>query len=246
MRRSILALVALIALSGCSPRTIHRLDAPEADAETGVWNQGWHIRSANAPGLDAEAAYVRSLWEDHAMWVRVTNTSSETVTVDPAAFATVGFNTMDLFRTQPETGRRALARDPEAELLSVDRHASRADARGRTLQGFALASAVVTTVAVVTDPPETEEEVVEVAFAYEDAALTAEEGQWTIEEAASRQAAGREYWEEVLRRTTLYPGESVEGIVHLPIDPQARAVLFEVIAGDARVPFVYVQRNIRP
>ncbi|MEL6615410.1 MAG: hypothetical protein AAFQ43_06705, partial [Bacteroidota bacterium] len=241
-----LALLALVVLSGCVPRTIHRLEAPEAEADSGVWNQGWHVRSASAAGVDAEAAYVRSLWDDHTMWVRVTNTSSETVTVDPAAFYTVGFNTMRLLQTRPETGRRSSARDPEAELIEVDRHASRQHARGRTLQGVALASAVVTTVALVADPPETEEEVVEVAYAYEDAALTAEEGQWTIEEAASRQEAGRDYWEEVLRRTTLYPGESVEGIVHLPIDPQARAVLFEIIVGDTRVPFAYVQHNIRP
>ncbi len=238
--------LALVLFSGCSPRTVHRLNAPEAERDAGVWQDGWHIRSASASGVDAESAYVRSLREDHALWVRVTNTSDEVVEVDPAAFVSVSYTTLTQITEQPDNGVRVHARDPEAELLQVDLRASRAHARGRTLQSFAVASAVVTTAAVVADPPDSDEQVLTVAIAYDDAAHTAEEGAWTIADAAVAQADGRHYWEEVLRRTTLYPGESVEGVVHLPIDPRARGVVFEIVAGDARLPFVYVQRNIRP
>lgn len=242
--RFALPLVLLVVLTGCSPRPVHRLAAD--DPGEGRWHQGWQIRTASADGIVAEVAYVRPEGPDHVLWVRVINDSDEEVVVDPAVFEAHAYNVYRLIEARPETGRTAAARDPEAALLEADLRASRDLASAQTRAGLAAVSAVATTVAVVADPPDTDEEGDDVAYAYAEAGAMADEAAYDAHATLARQASRRAYWEGVLRRTTLAPGEAVEGVVHVPADDTARGLLFEVVVDPARVPFAFRQTTHRP
>lgn len=237
-------LVALLLASGCTPRLVHRLDAPDPDV--GVWRDGEQARTARADGVEAELAYVRSTPDDHALWVRVTNVSGDTLLVDPALFVGTAYQAVRQAEARDPTGRAYAALDPEAQLLEVDIEASRRDARARTRQGLAAVSAGLVAAAVVVDAPDTPDEEAAVA----DAAYTVEVemADATAERyaVADARAAGRAYWEGVLRRTTLPPDTYIDGLVHVPIDPAANAVVVDVVVGGARLPFLFLQRNIRP
>ena len=240
-RPALLALL-LVAASGCTPRLVHRLDAP--DPAAGVWRDGQQARTAR--GVEAEVSYVRTTRDDHALWVRVTNRSADTVLVDPRLFVERAYQFVHQAELRPEVGRRHPARDPEAELLEVDLEASRRDASARTRQGFAVASAVVTAAVTIADPPETEGEEVAASDAAYSAQVEVADATTDRRLAAEDQVTGRTYWESVLRRTTLPPDTYVDGLVHVPIDPAAKVVVVDVVVGKAVVPFLFLQRNVRP
>ena len=241
--RTALVLLA-VAASGCTPRLVHRLDVP--DPGVGVWHQGQHLRTARADGVEAEVGYVRSEGEDHVLWARVTNLSADTVVVDPALFRSTAFQSVGQAEARDSTGRAQSARDPEAALLDVDLTAARRDATARTQLGLAVVSTALVATAALADPPDTPEQEAVAA----DAAVSAEiDVADAVDARGAAEAArvdGRAYWEGVLRRTTLAPNTFIDGLVHLPIDPAAYAVVVEVVVGETRVPFLFRQRNLRP
>ena len=237
-------LVALVFVSGCTPRLVHRLDAPDPDV--GVWRDGEQARTARAGGVEAELAYVRSTLDDHALWVRVTNVSDDTLLVDPALFVETAYQFIRQAEARDSTGRLHPARDPEARLVEVDLEASRRDASARTRQGFAAVSTGLTAAAAIASSPDTPEQEAAVADSYYAAEVEMADATADRSAAASARAAGRAYWEGVLRRTTLPPNTYIDGLVHVPIDPVANAVVVEVVIGEARLPFLFLQRNIRP
>lgn len=235
--------LGLLVLAGFTPRMVHRLEA--TDPAAGEWDRGRLIRDASADGIEASVAYVRTDPTDHVFWVRVTNFTADTVLVNPAAFVLTAFPSTPAYRLG-EGGTPAAARDPEAELLEVDVAASKADARARTRAGVALVSAALVTTAAVADPPDTEAEEADLAYAYASIEADAAGAAWDRAAAEGRREAGRIYWEGVFRKTTLPPNTYMDGVVHAPVDGLARAVVFEVVVGEVRVPFAFRQVNIRP
>lgn len=196
--------------------------------------------------MEAEVSYVRTTRRDHVLWVRVTNLSADTVLVDPARFMETAYAFVHEAEARDSLGRPHPARDPEAELLDVDLTGSRRDARARTQQTLGALSAGFTTVAVLTDPPETPDQEATVADAYLSAEVTVADAVIERQTAADAQISGRDYWEGVLRRTTLPPNTYIDGLVHVPIDPIARAVVVDVVVGETEIPFLFLQRNVRP
>lgn len=237
-------LLVLVAASGCTPRAVYRLSAPDPDA--GVWREGQQVRTARAADIEAQVAYVRSYADDHAFWVRVTNHSADTVLVDPALFELIAYRSPERAAARDSSGSVARARDPEAELLQVDLTASRRDAHARTRQGLAAGTAALTAVATLADAPGTPDEEAAVADTYLAVEVEIEDAGYARRAAAEAQAEGRAYWEGVLRRTTLPPNTYIDGVVLVPIDAGANVVVFEPVVGETRVPFWFVQRSYRP
>jgi len=146
----------------------------------------------------------------------------------------------------PLSGGTAI--DPEQVILNLDMASSRAEANERTsrvLDGITVAANIASDVANVGEL--TDEELDRRDNQRTREAIERYERRDQFYATVSSLNDQRAYWEtEVLRKTDLYPEESIAGEVRFPLVEDANVVEFSVIVGGEEHHFIYRQKKFQP
>jgi hypothetical protein len=238
-------LVFSLCLSACTPAPVLRLTPV---AQVGA-SQDWHEGQRNVWRDDGQIhAEVNVAWVRHdrlVFAVRFHNAGDSPVLISPERFYYQPVTGPG--PDAPPCGSTALALDPERVLLDLDEAEVRADADRETdmaVTGVLALLDVVTSVAsAVSDEADAsnastaEEDYEDVDWLWEFAEIDAEH-----DSKVAAIESQREHWSrEVLRKTTLYPGESIGGLVHFATSPKARYLRVVLAVGQEESTFLFRQ-----
>lgn len=239
--RTIPLLLLVLSTIGCAaPRPVLRIEPLDDPQLAQDHREGLHCVWRNTGTLEVEAAFVEHHGNRVSFQIWVTNSGAAAVEIRPEQiFYLPVDHPFAPPAAQPDT---VWAYDPEEQLLALDLRESRARSDHQTedtvdtafsLAGFLLSFASDDEDEAVDEGPSWSEQMEANQAEYE-AKL------WAIE-------SQRESWGlEALRRTTLYPGESVGGRVHFDAQYQKEYIRLVVPVSSERVPFVFRQEQHRP
>jgi hypothetical protein len=257
-------LLAVGALTGCSPDPVYRLQARAPDS-TSFWDQGRKVVTHTVDSLQVAVSYARTTDEGHRFRLAFVNRSSSPVTVDPlGVYAVVteklseeervqisryddGTTDYVMQRDTLSTADTLYARNPEQVLLRIDKERSRVEADAEEAAGLNALSATLDAVSEIADPPQTPEE--RSADAAEDAEEDREQAKERAEYRRTRARLGqrRARWaRSALRRTTLAPGMRTSGFVVVPVDPRGYTLVLHVDGGPGMVTVPFRQTRHEP
>lgn len=227
------ALTVVAGFLGCAPAPVLRLE-PVAIADVQRdWSDGRRNAWRQEQRLHAETNFVRSERGHLVLAVRFHNPTESAVVVRPERFyyQPIAGPTADA----PVRGQQIRALDPEKRLLDLDLRRTEADARyetDMTVTGlFALLDLAVNVASAVSDDedahcPAQREDEVRFDWWDEFAEIDAEH-----ENRIAAIENQRDHWSrDTLRTTTLYPGETIGGLVAFPSvdDAEYLRVVFPV------------------
>ncbi|MGE0868627.1 MAG: hypothetical protein AB7P03_08695 [Kofleriaceae bacterium] len=227
---------SVVFVTGCfAPQAVVRW---HPDDPAAVWRDGRGIMTRNTPDARIAVAF-ESLEEGRvAVVTEVENTSSKTLDVDPRNMSYA------MCTEQRNCFVSAPVIDPERSLVAMDvaRSQERADqknteALGTTVAVLQTAGAVAATVSGdLQEGAEMASDAADTAQRTDDSSARSEEAIATIE------VAKRELVRVALRRTTLFPGERVSGLVFIPVDDRADSIWLRVRIGTTTVAFPFRQQ----
>lgn len=251
-------------LSGCAPDPVYRLDARAPDSSS-IWQQGRQVVTHTVDSLQVAVAYARTTNAGHKFRLAYVNRSSSRITVDPIDVYAVVTETLtekqrvEITRYDEDvpnytyrrdtlsTADTLYARNPEQELLEIDKDQSQKEASAET---DAAANAIFLTLDAVSEiaaGPQTPEE--RTADATEDTEYQLERAEERADRrrAQARLSQRRALWaQSALRRTTLVPGMRTSGFVVVPVDPLAYTVVLNVELGSETVAVPFRQTRYKP
>jgi hypothetical protein len=214
------AIVLLVLVAGCEPASVYRVTSRDADAP---WFRGQQLVTREADKVGLTVAFDRS-WHGSLIFdVSVVNRSDSTFVVDPADFAF----TLETRLSDDSVSSRSdvVAVDPEAVLARID---NAAEAEAASHETSVTLNALSETADLAADVSGGSSRTAEQAREDEHSdrermAARHEEGE---AHAANVTELGRlrEYWgSRALRRTTLGPGQTIEGKIAMPAGALKRA-----------------------
>ncbi len=238
---AIIGMVLLI--TGCAPDPVFRLESQENN----VMNyRGMEYLYSEGENSSVTMAYYRHLEDYIVMDVEVINHSDSAIQINPQKFT---YNTRyDYFDGSYKPLTSGLAYNPEKILLDLDLASSRAEASERTnrlLDGLSATAYLAGEIAGAGSETTQERNLRENARTRR-AVERAERRDYFYARVSSLNEQ-RAYWEtETIRKTDLYPEESIAGEVLFPIEKEANIVEFVVRVGDEEHSFTYVQNKFQP
>jgi len=235
--------LSILFLNGCAPEPVFRLESQEDD----VLNyRGMEYLHSEGENSSVTMAYYRHIGQHIVMDVEIVNYSDSIVQIDTPNFKYSAKEDFSDGSFNPLGGGTAY--DPERVILNLDMASSRAEANERTnrvLDGLGATATIASDIANAGN--QTTEERNQRENERTRAALERMERRDQFYERVSSLNEQRAYWEtEVLRKTDLYPDESIAGEVRFPVYEDANVVEFSVIVGGEEHHFVYHQKKFRP
>lgn len=213
--KQIILTLALILLAGCSTQKIFSIDPIEKNTEVSegrkiaVWED-----SLSASTINFEGQYGTHL----VFFTYFENNSDTTILVNPADFYFMFYqNSVNLEKRKLLIKRHAY--DPELQIKAMNRSLNESGDEKAALTFlnclFGTASAAVAIANDDEDDCDQTGDVIDaVGFTIGNQILIEE----AYEEHEAELLARREFWKnEVLRKTTLYPGEKIGGLIHFPL-----------------------------
>lgn len=243
MKIAVVTVGFVLLVTGCAPEPVFRLESQEKN----VMNyRGMEYLHSEGESSSVTMAYYRHLGQYIVMDVEIVNYSDSIVQIDTPNFKfSAKYNYYD-GSFDPLDGGTAY--DPERILLNLDLASSRAKANERTSQ---LLDGLSATAHIASDIASAGNQTAQERNSREN-----ERTRMAIERAERRDQfyarvsslnEQRAYWEtEVLRKTDLYPDESIAGEVLYPVVEDANAIEFSVIVGDEEHHFLYKQKKFIP
>lgn len=214
--KSVLMISLIIILSSCSTQKMFSITPEEQDLE---YDQGYQIAvfedSLYASTINFEAQYGAQL----VFFTYFENNSDEIISVDPGKFHFHLYkNSNQLDSTNLLIKRTAF--DPELQINVMNKHLNENEDEKAALTFLNCLVGTASVVLAVADDDDDED--CDDSYTVIDAIGGTVANQITIEESYEMEKADllvkREFWKnEVLRKTTLYPGEKVGGLVHFPL-----------------------------
>lgn len=233
----------LIVLAGCSSQKLFSIDP----AEEGIDYQEGNKIAVFEDSLFASTINFEHQYGDQLVFFTYfENNSDSAVIVDPGEFYYQLYkNSNDI-----DTNRLLIKRtafDPELQIDAMNtgmRDAENEKAALTFLNCLVGTASVVAAVATDDEDDECDE-----SFSVVDAIGSTIENQTAIEESYDYEMADlfaqREFWKnEVLRKTTLYPGERIGGLVHFPLHEEAGWLKINLILGPEIHSFKFKQSLI--
>ncbi|MGM0744731.1 hypothetical protein [Rhodohalobacter sp.] len=239
----VIAFISTILIFGCAPEPVFRLESQEDD----VLNyRGMEYLHSEGENSSVTMAYYRHIGQQVVMDVEIVNYSGSLVQIDTANFKYSAKREYPNGSYDPLDGGTAI--DPEQVILDLDLASSRAEANERTsqvLDGITVAANIASDVASAGERTAEEQNQRDNQRTRE--AIERSERRDQFYARVSSLNEKRAYWEtEVLRKTDLYPEESIAGEVRFPMVEDANVVEFSVIVGDEEHHFVYHQKKFQP
>jgi hypothetical protein len=223
-----------VAAACATPQPLVRLHPDTPDV---IWVAGRASVQQSQDGIRVATAFERQDGRTLALRLEVQNGTAARVEVDPR---NITFSTCrTAITTSCKPSQRVI--DPEQMLLVVDTAASRtaADAANEqvALGTLALLSAAGDVASAASGHPDraTGEGTAAAVGMMGDAAAAADTQEASL-------AVQRQVWsDQALRRNTLFPGQGIDGLVYIPIDPQAGFVWLQATVGGHTFPFHFAQ-----
>lgn len=235
--------VYILFITGCAPEPVFRLESQQDD----VLNyRGMEYLHSEGENSSVTMAYYRHIGQQIVMDVEIVNYSDSLVQIDTPNFKYSAKHEYSNGSYDPLYGGTAV--DPEQVILNLDLASSRAEANERTsqmLDGITVAANIASDVANAGE--RTTEELNQRDNQRTREAIERSERRDHFYARVSSLNEQRAYWEtEVLRKTDLYPEESIAGEVRFPVIEDANVVEFSVIVGGEEHHFVYQQKKFQP
>lgn len=215
MRGALFLAPALLGLSACSthPDLFARY---ETAADEDIWSEGLRLHPARAPSLEITSGFVgraREAVRYDTTWsaplrftVRIRNTGDSAVLIDPTRF-----------RIQPSGFQEPLrGMDPERVIREVERGMARQEDSHAAVEGV---SALLLLPVILLSPfaDRTPEQAAADRKFWEEEKERAEDAQARHDRRMTEAGSLRDAWADLsLRKTTLFPGRHVQGLVHFP------------------------------
>jgi hypothetical protein len=239
-----IGLIAVVLIAAaCAPEPVFRLTADHQD----VMNyQGMEYLNSEKEESAVILAYYRHIGDVIVMDAEIVNYSGEILTVDAS---NVTFSAIrSYFDGSYDPVAEGVAKDPEIMLLDLDLMASRARAAERTSRTM---DAISGTMTLASDLSASRNESAEQLNLRQNRrtrqAVERAERRENFYRTASDLNSRRSYWEsETLRRTDLYPDESIAGEIMLPVIKDANVIEIAVQVGNEVHTFKYLQQTYRP
>ena len=242
MRKQLLAIPILaLLITSCAPRPIIRL-SPNTDQ--GVWLRGQQFVFDTTSDINVYIAFERDCGEAHSFTVEYLNKGETSFLVDPAKIKVI---THPLNSTRfPSLSYSAI--DPELRLLAMDKAISRNQAQSANASIIAAVVLGAGMVAVAsqssnnTNPERQERQMDMVVTGAEVAAISSAVHQ----DQAIDISYDKQMWEDqTLRKTTLAPNMSIQGLVFIPKDINAKEYDIALPIRGRMVHFIFLQNIIR-
>ncbi|WP_069131168.1 hypothetical protein [Rhodohalobacter halophilus] len=237
------ALLFVLFLSGCMPEPVFRL---ESQHDNVLNYRGMEYLYSEGENSSVTMAYYRHVDDYIVMDVEIVNYSDSIIQVDTPGFKYSARYDYGDGSYNPLKGGTAY--NPEQILLNLDLASSRANAQEKTnlvLDGITVAANIASDVAGADSQTVQERNRRENQRTRE--AIERAERRDQFYARVSSLNEQRTYWEtEVIRKTDLYPDESIAGEVLYPVAEKANVVEFSVIVGEEEHHFVYRQKKYKP
>ncbi len=235
----LLSICIILLITSCStPLNILKL-SPEID--TGKWFYGQQVVSDSINGINFSVAFDRVVDEMYLFNVEIINQSNLSLLIDPADFYLEAFDAEKIYLA--EHGRLN-AFDPEEKIIDFDKEIALTNARENNLAalslvglGIDIASAVVTS---TDDNPYNDGLNTDLFWALNSEKEGARFKTQSLSEI-------RDSWNfETIRKTTLSPGYSIQGIVFFPVNRDAGLLSFVFPVDENLVKVSFRQDQINP
>jgi len=241
--RKQLIIIPLLALlfSACAPRSIIRLN-PTTDQ--GVWLYGQQFLFDTTSDINVYIAFDREYNDCHAFSVEIVNRGETSFLVDPAQI-NVLTQPINTAKFQPES---FTAIDPELRLLAMDKAISRSQAQAANASIIAAVVLGAGMVAIASDAHHNRP--IEKAELHANMAIAGAEVAAISSDVATVQSYDLSYnkqtWEnQTIRKTTLAPNMSIQGIVFIPKKLNALDYIITIPVRGKEVQFTFRQNIIR-
>lgn len=230
----------LLILSCCyTPPPILRM-TPKTDQTT--WLFGKEYSKQIKDGLSIAVAFDRYSYPHFVLDVCISNLDSQSVLIAPEKFY---YLPKDSVFSGPRT--EIFARDPELQILEVNKRTSREHARYSQSTDLSLLSSFLGLLSDVSSigKSKTEEEIEEERRLDEEARENEEENEITHKERIYDLNELRDQWEAgALRKTTLNQHFSIRGKVYFPINTKFHWIEIRFPLGDTCFNFIFQQEQI--
>jgi hypothetical protein len=247
-----LLILAVLLFSACAPKNVLRL---ETDHEDKMVYQGMEYLYSEAESSSVTLAYYRHINDNVVFDLEIVNYSDSIVQVSASDFSYKAYKLE--FQNNRETGdygweRKFIAEDtaydPETTILDIDKTASKVEANERTnrvLDGIDVGMNLVSDISAA--GRESYREQARRERRRTERAISRAERRDQFYRNVSSLSEQRQYWEtQTLRRTDLFPDESIAGEVNFPIASKADIITITIDVGGDVHEFEYRQRTFAP
>ena len=241
MRKQLLTIPILaLLITSCAPRPIIRL-SPSTDQ--GVWLRGQQFVFDTTSDVNVYIAFERDCGEAHSFSVEYLNKGETSFLVDPARVEVVTHP----INSAKFPSKSYSAIDPELRLLAMDKAISRSQAQSANASIIAAVVLGAGMVAVASQSPNRtgyerqQNQANMVVTGVEVAAISSAVHQ----DQAIDISNDKQMWEDqTLRKTTLAPNMSIQGLVFIPKDINAKEYEIALPVRGKMVHFIFLQNII--
>lgn len=226
MKRIAFVLVmALLLLQACSPEPVYRLKSKAGDKYV-TYHKGVEYITLQNDSVQVTISYYQHNAGLFSMDVQVDNNSNRIIRVDPKDFKYEAFRKQNP-KPDDEPISSKWAKDPEHKMLNIDLALSQQKANKNTDDLFFVALQGLTVAEGATADNEKDKRQAHRQLHQNNVDHEVTREQYYAERAGLKNR--REIWEkEALRKTDLWPGDSIRGLIFFETDPHA--ALYNIIA----------------
>ncbi len=229
--------LAVFAVQSCyTPAKLVKL-TPGKEADK--WFYGQALMHDSVYGVDYEIGFDKFVNKQYIFDFHITNHSNMPILIDPVDFYYIPYDSL----MNPMTPAKVHAKDPEEEILELEKHLSRDEARSKNRFGMALAAfgADVATSIIVASDDRPNNDIVQRAVADGVHLGIAASGAANEDEIIDLNIL-REKWENSsIRKTTLETNQEMHGKVFFPASPEASVIQILVPVDDQWLEFNFKQ-----
>jgi len=208
------------------------------------WYKGKEIATLTNDSVSVVISFDRSLNDDYLFDVDITNYSEKTLLVDPEKF---NYKTISGIKKQNELFTATAAKDPEKIILNLQKsysqHKSKMETQAMMYSlGYFLQFAGQTK-ALVTNDVELSKHIDHQSHKMKEDELVDDIQNQKISESLNNSSY---IWEILaLRKTSLYPNESISGKVFFPVNESAQTLEFSFPIGEQELKILFKQEVIQ-
>ncbi|MFQ5605843.1 MAG: hypothetical protein ACE5HS_21445 [bacterium] len=240
--RTVLLLMAMILLNSCyAPSPIYRFKSGSDDT---LWIFGKEFTRKADDNLEIAVAFERTYRGNFVLDVEVANLSEQTILVTPEKF----YYQPIYQNADTAASRQVFAVDPEVALFEIEKERAKENA------DYKSSTAVNTTLSVLDlfyhiatiGKEKTEQEIVSDELNHHNLQADRIDTKISHDDENTHLNDMRDQWEQTaLRRTTLGPQQSVQGLVHFPITDKAQSVQLVFPIGESTITFLFLQSKFK-
>ncbi len=202
-------------------------------SENNIWLSGKEFSQISGDDINVAAAFARSDGRHLIFDIEIANHSAKPILLDPEQFHYLPRMSLN----GPASKNRIHALDPERELRKIENQLSNENAAYATVTAIDFAVTVLDLVALIAAPKH--------ALSYENRLaqeINRSENERRHYLRISDLSARQNEWEiSALRKTTLYPGEQIQGRVYFPITKNAQYLELVVPFGTGSIQLFFKQ-----